>query len=123
MRQLLISTLLAGAVVSGAAAQDIVRTNPFLGTWHCNGFGNQPAAILTIGNPMYDYKAVDANWQPNAEGANGGGIMTFGAGQALPFGGPLLEQFSATGSFSENDYILVWEGANGFSLTCLLQVQ
>ena len=117
-----ISTVVAGLLGSAAMAQDIVRVNPFIGTWRCSGFANAPAGILTIGNPMYDYAAVDANWAPIDGEQNGGGIITFGAGEALPFGGPLLAFFSATGSFVDNSEILSWDSDVGRNLTCLRQV-
>lgn len=114
-----ITTMLA----TSAMAQDIVRINPFIGAWDCSGFGNAPLGILTIGNPMYDFQAVDADWQTVESEKNGSGIMTFGNGTALPFGGPLLEQFAATGSFVDDSLILNWEGAEGFRMTCVQQHQ
>ncbi|MGR3723254.1 hypothetical protein [Abyssibius alkaniclasticus] len=122
MRNLLVFTLLASILAGGAVAQDIVRENPFLGTWRCAGFGRQPVGILTITNPMYEFVAVDENWQPIESDRNGGGIMTFGAGQALPFGGPLLTVFAALGKFESDMEMMFWTGAEGFNMSCMEQV-
>jgi len=122
MRLLFISTLTAGLLGSAALAQDIVRTNPFIGVWRCSGFGNVPKGVLTVANPMYEFQAVDTNWTPVDSASNGGGIITFGAGEALPFRGPLLTVFAVTGSFVEGSEILSWESTLDHDMTCLRQV-
>lgn len=122
MRQLLISTLLVGALAGGAVAQDIVRVNPFLGSWRCTGFGNQPAGIMKIEAASYEYTVVDQNWTPVDSPDNGGGIMTFGNHTALPFGGPLLIPYGVTGHFQPGTDSIHWEGDGPGNLFCHLQV-
>ncbi|MEX0968979.1 MAG: hypothetical protein WD046_00890 [Paracoccaceae bacterium] len=122
MRVFLALAVISGGIATGAAAQDIVRVNPFIGEWHCTtGFANTPFATLTIGNPMYEMHMVDENWQPIDSVDNGSGIMTFGNGVALPFGGPLLTTFNATGAFNADSLIVLWESESNFRMQCLAQ--
>lgn len=120
MRNFLALTVLAGLIATGATAQDIVRINPFLGDWRCTtGFANTPFATLSIGNPMYELQMVDENWAPVASADNGAGIMTFGSGNALPFGGPLLTVFNATGAFNTDSLIVQWDSNSNFRMQCI----
>lgn len=110
--------ILALVVPQVAVAQS--ESNVFLGTWHCNtGFGNRPFGLLTIGESVYQFKAVDSDWNEIDSPNNGTGIISITGQDIIAFSGPLVEQLAVHGHMQDSATLIHWESGADFQMICI----
>lgn len=95
------ATETAPAATQPAAA----AAGPVDGVWRCKMVGDIPLGTLTFTGRSYVFQTTNTAWEPNPNTSDGPGTVKFDENFILPETGPLKDEFTVTGAFSDGSFI------------------